>query len=162
MVNLKIGAKIRDIYDSDLVLYPNFRILMGLLLSVNAFEWHQIRSIDTWCSVSGAFEFKNFTQTLNYIEKTKKFARQDTQQKTTHVCYCINIIDRARICCWEQRERESDDGDWRKRWRDDDFTKSSSSFCGRERTTETETGHQIHGLGELQVLRRGTTRRSVP
>ena len=75
----------------------------------------------------------------------------------------------------ERESKKRDDGGWRRRRRDDGtnanaalFEYSSSSFSlddddkSRERTTKTETGYKIHGLGEFQVLRGGTTRRSVP
>ena len=82
-------------------------------------------------------------------------------------------------CVVEEREsKKRDDGVSRRRRRDDGtnanaalFEYSSSSFSlddddkngqREERTTKTETGYKIHGLGEFQVLRGGTTRRSVP
>ena len=82
------------------------------------------------------------------------------------------------IALLKKESEKRDDGVWRRRRRDDGtnanaalFEYSSSPFSlddddkngqREERTTKTETGYKIHGLGEFQVLRGGTTRRSVP
>jgi len=102
-----------------------FSLLLLFLRFCHVYEYQQRSARVPRCEESAkillllqklsSFEFKNFTQTLNYTEDKKKLqicATKIQNKKQRTVCSCNKYHrPRALLLLRAERERESDDGD---------------------------------------------------